>query len=334
MNSLPYCYFPTKVVCIDDDEDTLKTLDLNVKKNEATYLYFDDPRQALEFLNNKNKPSVLFNRLLAGKMYPFTADSIYHLYEEIYNSQRYDAVSCILVDQVMPQMKGLELCQKIEDKNIKKILLTGIAEEELAIEAFNNGIIDFYIRKHDPKAYDRIVEFIDKSQISYFKTLANTHIDTILKDWVSFDPEASALFDPAFTDFFNSFIKEHKINEYYLLDLMGSFLYLTAAGKIGALFIHNEETLEENDNVTEDFLESSPSLAKEIIRDLKQHRKILCFPFISGLNTENYNWNKCIYPLQTLEGQRHYYIAHATEIDYIEQDKILTFNQYKKSIIT
>ena len=32
MTSLPYCFFPTKVVCVDDNEDTLKTHDLNLKK--------------------------------------------------------------------------------------------------------------------------------------------------------------------------------------------------------------------------------------------------------------------------------------------------------------
>lgn len=331
MTPLTYCFFPTKVVCIDDDEDTLKTINLNLNKNTASYEFFDSPLEGLAYLNKGEKPIILFDRLLQSKIYPFDAQSISHLYEEIYNPQRYDAISCVIIDQVMPAMKGLDLCRQIENSSIKKILLTGIAEEELAIDAFNKGIIDFYIRKHDPKAYDLIDKFIERSQVNYFKSLTETHIHPILKEWQSYDPEVTALFDPAYIEFFHAFIKEHKITEYYLLDLTGSFLFLNASGKFSALYVYNDQMLTENHYEVENIIEASSTLSKKVIEDLKHHRKTVCFPFTYERDHNNYDSNKYIYPLQILNGQRRYHIAYVSEIGYLMQEKVLTFSQYKKS---
>lgn len=332
MDNLPYCYFPSKIVCIDDSLDALDAIKMNLDRSIASYQFFHNPMDALDYLNKKEKISLLFDRVIETSGYPVDEKVIYNLYQEIYNSQRYEVISTIIVDYEMPGMTGLELCRQIKDSSIKKILLTGLAEEEHVIEAFNKGIIDFYIRKHDPHAYDKLEQYVYEAQHKYFNSLTEVHINSILKNWNAYDKDITALYDPIFINFFKGFIKEHQINEYYLIDLTGSFLYLTETGKVGALFVYNEEKLEENYEVLEDFLDSSLNISKEIIRDLKQHRKILCFPFIAEAKNPDEDCDKYIYPLQTLEGQRRYYIAHATEIDYLNKDKILSFNQYKKSL--
>jgi CheY-like chemotaxis protein len=75
---------------------------------------------------------------------------IHEIYKVIYNPRRYEEISTVIVDYDMPSMKGLEFCEKLQNPYIRKILYTGVAGEGLAIEAFNKGLIDGYIRKGDP----------------------------------------------------------------------------------------------------------------------------------------------------------------------------------------
>jgi CheY-like chemotaxis protein len=329
MNALPYCYFPTEIVCIDDDEDTLKTLDLTLSKDEATYKFFDNPIDGLSYLN-KTKPTILFDRLVTEDKFPFDENAINSLYEEVYNPGRYEEISCLVVDQTMPELKGLDLCQKIDNPTIKKILLTGVSEENMAIEAFNNGIIDFYVRKHDTKSYDLLNEFIKKSRIQYFQSLTTTTIQPILKNWHNYNRQSTALLEPAFVDYFDSLVKDHKIIEYYLLDIIGSFIFLDPNGNLSALFVFNDETLENNQDVVEDIIYASKNLSPDLIDDLRSQKKTVCPPLFLGSSDTP---EKSIYPLTPLlNGQRRFYVAYATEINGLDQNKILNFKQYQSGL--
>ena len=73
------------------------------------------------------------------------------LHEEIYNKDRFNDVSVIIVDYYMDEMNGIEVCETLSKHPAKKILLTGGADKEnIAIDAFNKGIIHRFINKTDP----------------------------------------------------------------------------------------------------------------------------------------------------------------------------------------
>ena len=65
---------------------------------------------------------------------------------EILNKQE---VEIIISDQRMPQMTGVELFTQIQDTHANpiKIILTGIANIDVIINANQRKIIDYYIRK-------------------------------------------------------------------------------------------------------------------------------------------------------------------------------------------
>lgn len=58
-------------------------------------------------------------------------------------------IGCVISDQRMPEMEGTELLAKINEKKpiCKKILLTGYADINAAIDAINNGAVDKYFSK-------------------------------------------------------------------------------------------------------------------------------------------------------------------------------------------
>ena len=56
-------------------------------------------------------------------------------------------ISAVLVDNEMPGMSGLEFCDRIRDRKIRRGLLTAMADDKKAVAAFNKGQIHRYIAK-------------------------------------------------------------------------------------------------------------------------------------------------------------------------------------------
>ena len=47
----------------------------------------------------------------------------------------------------MPDINGIEFCQNLKDKKVFKIMLTAEADSNIAIKAFNDGLINKFILK-------------------------------------------------------------------------------------------------------------------------------------------------------------------------------------------
>ena len=56
----------------------------------------------------------------------------------------------LLVDFAMPAMTGLEVLANLPDWMGCRVMLTGQADEHLAVNAFNSGYIDQFVPKQSP----------------------------------------------------------------------------------------------------------------------------------------------------------------------------------------
>lgn len=70
-------------------------------------------------------------------------------------------IGCVISDQRMPEMEGTELLAKINEKKpiCKKILLTGYADINAAIDAINLGSVDKYFSK--PWEEDELIKAVE-----------------------------------------------------------------------------------------------------------------------------------------------------------------------------
>jgi CheY-like chemotaxis protein len=57
--------------------------------------------------------------------------------------------SVLVADQMMPGMTGLEALSELVDWPGRRVLLTGAFVEDFVVDAFNGGLIDRYLPKHD-----------------------------------------------------------------------------------------------------------------------------------------------------------------------------------------
>ena len=178
--SIPTCYFPSTTLFLDNSRDFLLSVVLHLDENVA-YRMFDAPLDALDFIHNKQCGVDLLSRHCLGeyteaKNFPLTNQSINldlaAIHAELYNPYRFSEISVIVVDDAMPGMDGLEFCRRIENTKIKKILLTGPADENRAIAALNEGLIHRHINKSDENVAQLITKSIDDLQLNYFLYLS------------------------------------------------------------------------------------------------------------------------------------------------------------------
>lgn len=314
-NALPVFWFPTKTLLIDDDGVYLENIafalsdTLNVRSfhsvddalNELSTAKFIDANQTIEMTDLAH------------------FDRSYLVWEEenivktLFDPHRFNRITTIICDYSMPEMNGLEFFQKISMLPVKKILLTGKADTDIAIEAFNAGIIDFYIKK-GTKTINEILSqipifqrkaFIDASQLVYNTIKNDLFLDASVINKVDF------------------LLESHDIREFYLLN-SSTFLLVKNNGQLMALLLLTEQDIEEGIHDFEDYDAFDPKVLQAITA--RQH-----FPFFMTDKERHLSptaWRTCLYPLTSFSGNQTYYYS---VIDYPESpfpQSIYSYERY------
>lgn len=237
-------YFPTQVILIDDDADFLDGVSLMLN-DDTSYRLFQSATEALPYVNAAHQQVSFLQRCYSNyKTGPQESDSLSHvdigkLHEEIYNPSRFQTSSTVVVDYSMPEMNGLEFLMSLKNPFIKKILLTGQADTELAIKAFNRHLIDQFIDKHDPRLKQTLNAALASFQEQYFRSSFKLITDPIVASH-----HDAFLADSGFQNFFNEMLVTTGSIEYYMIDYPhAGYLMLDAFGKRHCMLIYDEQSL-------------------------------------------------------------------------------------------
>lgn len=78
------------------------------------------------------------------------------------NPSRYELAQICVVDYAMPGTDGLKVLNTLLDWPGSRVLLTGAADEQIAIQAFNHGLIDQFIPKQTADISGRLLTALAK----------------------------------------------------------------------------------------------------------------------------------------------------------------------------
>jgi len=324
---LSCCYFPTRIVLLDDDEHFLKSIGLKLGR-EIDYLAYSNPSEALRFLN-EHRPDPFTNRCLL-RPEELTRDhrnidiDVRAIRQEIYNPKRFEEIYVLVVDYAMPGMNGLELCKQLNDRSLKVILLTGEADTTIATQAFNKGIIHKYIRKDEENFAKLLSDAIHELQRQRFEELSEIIIDSLTNN-SEYPP--SCLDDPVFVQFFNDLIKKHHVAEYYLLDASGSFLFLNKQGSVSWLAVKDEDAM--NADVFDAEI-CDEKVDDKIIDSLKTREKVLFLYSDEDFRQFPTQWRAYMHPAKQLSGRSIYYYSYIenSNIYHIDVKRMLSYSNY------
>ncbi len=327
------CYFPTTVILVDDDPAYLENVVSSLDKKLAIYKVFSDPVEALEYLNNRHQRDPFIERCISQEDDPDLGHrnidmSLFPIIDEIYNPKRFKEVSIVIADQVMPELKGLDFLKQIQDKTIKKVLLTGMTTEQEAVRAFNNDIIDRFIDKDTENLYKSLEALIKELCYDRFKDMTSIIVDNLAYPREGYEP--SPLIDPVFLDFFNNLIKEKNIVEYYLYDDNGSFVFFDFNGNPSFLVVKVDDEMK-GDFLMADDLDEEISL--DVLKGLENRSLIVKTFTPKEYRMSPAEWEKrgMLYPAKTLQGKEQlYYYAYIDKSDAHEIDKakFISFKDY------
>lgn len=325
---VPACYFPATVVFVDDDAEQLKKLSGDLDITKFSPKFFTAPQDALHFLQ-KQQSQTLIQRCLSDTYeeeeegHKQIAVAIPAIRKQIYDPARFSEISVLVTDFAMPGLNGLELCKALQDKPCKKLMLTGEGDERMAIEAFNNGIIDKFIKKDAPNFSELINASIVELQQQYFLDLSTTIYDNLKTDSEGFHyPD-----DPVFSEFFSEICKNNDVTEYYLLDIYSSYLFLDFEGNPSWLAMKNEEGMRGAYDFAYNADEPFPS---DMLEDMEKNKKILFLYEKIGFSYDIEECKKYLRPAKKLNGKQVYYYAVIKDPDAfdIQRNKILSYKDY------
>ena len=237
----PY-FHPTTVVFVDDNENFLRSLDLELPSDWA-FEGFTDAEEALVHLNQPPELPPLVDRCFSvhgefGRTSNVALD-LSLVEQEIKHLQRFARRSVVMIDYAMPHVNGLEFCAELTDPYVQKAMLTGVADEKVAVQAFNARLIDRFIPKNASHSVADIVAYAEELQRAYFQqhTARLTHT-------LSLNPPRF-LTDREVARAVHGLIEDERVVEYYMLDSQPGFLMLRADGTALKVLLAQEPELRE-----------------------------------------------------------------------------------------
>ncbi|HEX2543753.1 MAG TPA: response regulator [Ramlibacter sp.] len=257
--TFPLFHRPGTVVFLDDDPDYLEMLALVLPKpwhlklfmrpTECIAHLLQEPpfweadawnQQQLIALWREGKP--LLPQILA--------------YWSRY-TERYALSRVCVVDFSMPGMDGLQVLAELGDWPGARVLLTGQADEQVAVRAFNHGLIDQFIPKQTQDISRRLIEAVERLLFTSHARHAQIWRSTLTQE------QSALLRAPGVDAWLTNFGAKHWV-EHVVIGAPFGVLGMDAAGKIGWLQLETRQGLHALAEVAE--VAGVPSAAVEDIR--------------------------------------------------------------------
>lgn len=238
---------PTTTVYIDDSTAFLYSITLGV--DHQPHRAFSDPFAGLDYLNQ-------FNRVYDASHFPTNESSDskhqrlgpffgqlanYKLHDE----KRYAEPSVVVVDYSMPQLNGLDLCSRLTNPYIKKVLLTGVADEKVAIKALNTEVIDFYINKSEPALSEELFRIIAHLRDRYFQQIHGWTLDSRLHGNLAY------LYNADFADYFEDVCEQLDIVEHYPLEQPWGLVIISRTGEKYLFLVEEGKAASANNSIVQ-----------------------------------------------------------------------------------
>jgi CheY-like chemotaxis protein len=305
--TLPIYQHPTMTVLVDDSPSFLHSLRYQLGPGFPS-IGFSDTGAAIAWLREHGAAPAALASLLSPSVDTYTlSPQPYNIalhVEQVcgirIQAQRFMTPSVLVVDYSMPGMNGIEFCEEVRDLPCRKILLTGVADERVAIDAFNRGLIDRYVRKSDAHALDRLEAELTQLQEGYFLAQSESlRLLLALHDY-------SFVNDPAIGGLVRELGARHKIVEHYLYKTPPGFLMYDRDARPWLLAIETEQSMQAHYEIALDG-GAPPSL----LEALAQHRVVPNFSDGDGMYSpvRHKEWHRFTSPALTCHGRELYYWA-------------------------
>ena len=319
----PTCFHhPTKVIFLDDNRAFLDAMELEFG-NQINMVTISNPYTAIQEVDNQPVDISQSVFKIRNDVNTDTSNNciihfeIGQLLNLIYDQSRFDNVAVLVVDYEMPDINGLELCQKLETRNVFKIMLTAAADKDTAIRAFNNSVIDKFLFKTSDDLYSEITLAVQELSRRYFSELSRTITH-------GHGLSTSTLFDNVlYREIFTRIAFEAQAVEYYLVDNSGSFLFLDTNANPTWLIVRNQNELKEQFDLLQGY-----DLPDELMSAVARQEKILFLLSEKEYKKPVSEWVDYLFDATKLDDNYYYSVVHGALTDSIDWSRVVSHSAY------
>lgn len=323
----PY-FHPTTLLVLDDDPYYVESFKFHFG-GQFPCVSYTQPERAIEHLLSQEaqRPSAANLALMATGEPSSERESAARgpsdqMRRLIGNANRFRRVSVLVVDYDMPSMTGVQVCRALRHLPVRKLLLTGKAGVDTAISAFNEGVIDTFLTKHDPDIETTLPRQIKRLQNEYFAATTEA-LGTAFRRG-----DAPFLADDGVTDVVNDLIKSRNVVEHYLYTHPNGVLLADHNGGVMMLVLADDETLRSQWEVARE--NGAP---KELLEVMASRRVIPLFPTSTGYYERGMSapWSGHLHPAQRIDGDRpwHSALVRAEQAPHIFPAGMTTFSAFE-----
>lgn len=255
---------PGTFVFLDDDPDYLEMLALVLPRQWHVRL-FAQPQECIDKLRDEPPfweadawhQQQMIDQWRAGKP---LVPQVLEYWDR--STERYALSRICVVDYSMPGKDGLQVLSELRDWQGARVLLTGQADEQVAVNAFNRGLIEQFIAKQMPDMSRHLVDVVQR--------LLDTPHPRHEQTWrATLTPaQHQLLCDPGVAAALKAFASRHWIEHVVIGEPFG-VLGLDAAGYPGWLQLElqgGEQALAE--------MATSAGLDAQAVDDIRAGRKL------------------------------------------------------------
>lgn len=276
--SLSLFKYPGTVVLLDDDPDYLEMMALVLPADWHVRLFLrpqDCIRQLLHEPPNWDADASAQQQIVDAwrrSNTPLIPQILAYWAEE---TSRYAQPQVCVVDYSMPGMNGIKTLQALGDWPGMRILLTGQADELLAVTAFNDGLIQQFIPKQSPDMARRLIEAVPRLQ-----AMASARTQQIWRATLT-PHQYTLLRSPTVARDLNAWVSQRWI-EHVVIGQPFGILGRDAQGKAGWLQLEPASGLEELAEMAEAAVTGHQALI-----DIRQGRALVDLDLREALGRES-----------------------------------------------
>ena len=295
---LPIYAHPTVTVLVDDHSSFLQNLPVQPharrifhRSDEALAWMLERPQHA--------RAPLRVNHDLPACSVTVDVEGIFRICSQ---RGRFSVPSVLVVDFYMPRMNGLDFCRALQYLPCKKILLAGPAEERLAMEAMNDGLIDRYVRKQDADALLQLERQIGQLQLAWFLDQERVAHDLLAMHQYSF------LQCRQVAEVVRQLYQRHGFVEHYVFPQPNGILLIDGAGDAQLMVVETEAGMQAQYEIARD------SGAPRTLLQALEQRQVL--PFFNHMGRDGMydkaiggGWQRYCREPQVCWGEQTYYWA-------------------------
>ncbi len=153
----------SRVVVLDDDTQFLAALSLAVPSRFDLSLHSrvkPADREIQESRERLAREQSDLDRIAVDDEHSISSALRY-----LNDPSRFGIVGVLVIDYAMPAETGLAFCARNAFKGLRRILLTGFAETQMAISAFNEGLIEMFMSKQELRLLDKLHANMDAQML-------------------------------------------------------------------------------------------------------------------------------------------------------------------------